>query len=85
MRINRAIELLAEDQAVYYTGEHAGHVLRLHSPSRQFSHRGIEKRSPVGGFVRACVGGSTGRREMMNRLVRCAEPGFARGLAWLGR
>ena len=26
-RINRAVELLAEDQPVYYTGAHAGHVL----------------------------------------------------------
>jgi 4-hydroxy-2-oxoheptanedioate aldolase len=26
-RINRAIELLAEDQAIYYTGAHSGHVL----------------------------------------------------------
>ena len=26
-RINRAIELLAADQPIYYTGEHAGHVL----------------------------------------------------------
>lgn len=26
-RINRAIELLAEDQAIYYTGNHTGHVL----------------------------------------------------------
>ena len=26
-RINRTIELLAEDQPVYYTGEHVGHVL----------------------------------------------------------
>jgi 4-hydroxy-2-oxoheptanedioate aldolase len=26
-RINRAIELLAEDQAIYYTGPHSGHIL----------------------------------------------------------
>jgi hypothetical protein len=26
-RINRAIELLAEDQAIYYVGAHTGHVL----------------------------------------------------------
>ncbi|HET6928141.1 MAG TPA: hypothetical protein VFI48_14920, partial [Hyphomicrobiaceae bacterium] len=26
-RINRAIELLEQDQAVYYTGAHTGHVL----------------------------------------------------------
>jgi 2-keto-3-deoxy-L-rhamnonate aldolase RhmA len=26
-RINRAIELLAQDQAIYYTGHHSGHVL----------------------------------------------------------
>jgi 4-hydroxy-2-oxoheptanedioate aldolase len=26
-RINRAIELLAQDQAIYYAGEHTGHVL----------------------------------------------------------
>jgi 4-hydroxy-2-oxoheptanedioate aldolase len=26
-RINRAIELLAEDQAIYYVGDHTGHVL----------------------------------------------------------
>ena len=26
-RINRAIELLSEDQAIYYTGNHTGHVL----------------------------------------------------------
>ncbi len=26
-RINKAIELLAQDQAVYYTGQHTGHVL----------------------------------------------------------
>src|SRR5437016_13849096 len=27
MRINRAIELLAGDQAIYYVGGHSGHVL----------------------------------------------------------
>src|SRR5689334_10627683 len=26
-RINRAIELLQQDQAIYYTGHHTGHVL----------------------------------------------------------
>src|SRR5262245_66688473 len=26
-RINRAIELLAQDQAIYYIGHHTGHVL----------------------------------------------------------
>src|SRR5258708_21758186 len=26
-RINRAIELLAQDQAIYYVGAHSGHVL----------------------------------------------------------
>src|SRR5271156_7164788 len=26
-RINRAIELLEQDQAIYYEGEHTGHVL----------------------------------------------------------
>ena len=26
-RINRAIELLEADQAIYYTGAHTGHVL----------------------------------------------------------
>ena len=26
-RINRAIELLEEDQPIYYTGPHSGHVL----------------------------------------------------------
>ena len=26
-RINRAIELLAQDQAIYYIGAHSGHVL----------------------------------------------------------
>ena len=26
-RINRAVELLTQDQPVYYTGSHAGHVL----------------------------------------------------------
>src|SRR5260370_42081658 len=26
-RINRAIELLQQDQAIYYTGGHSGHVL----------------------------------------------------------
>src|SRR3954449_2038739 len=26
-RINRAIELLAQDQAIYYVGGHSGHVL----------------------------------------------------------
>ena len=26
-RINRAIELLAQDQAIYYVGAHTGHVL----------------------------------------------------------
>src|SRR4051812_46864617 len=26
-RINRAIELLAQDQAIYYAGQHTGHVL----------------------------------------------------------
>ncbi len=27
MRVNRAIELLAQDQPIYYTGNHTGHVL----------------------------------------------------------
>jgi 4-hydroxy-2-oxoheptanedioate aldolase len=27
MRINRAVELLEEDQPIYYTGDHTGHVL----------------------------------------------------------
>ena len=26
-RINRAIELLEQDQPIYYTGPHSGHVL----------------------------------------------------------
>ena len=26
-RINRAIELLQQDQAIYYTGHHTGHTL----------------------------------------------------------
>jgi 4-hydroxy-2-oxoheptanedioate aldolase len=26
-RINRAIELLEQDQAIYYVGQHTGHVL----------------------------------------------------------
>ena len=26
-RINRAIELLTQDQAIYYVGAHSGHVL----------------------------------------------------------
>ena len=26
-RINRAIELLRQDQAIYYMGQHTGHVL----------------------------------------------------------
>ena len=26
-RINRCIELLAQDQAIYYEGPHSGHVL----------------------------------------------------------
>ena len=26
-RINRAIELLAQDQAIYYVGAHSGHIL----------------------------------------------------------
>jgi 4-hydroxy-2-oxoheptanedioate aldolase len=34
MRINRAIELLAQDQAVYYTGAHSGHVL-THAQGRE--------------------------------------------------
>src|ERR1700729_152160 len=28
-RINRAIELLAQDQAIYYVGAHTGHVLTI--------------------------------------------------------
>jgi hypothetical protein len=28
-RINRAIEALSEDRAIYYTGIHSGHVLTL--------------------------------------------------------
>ena len=33
-RINRALELLAQDQAIYYVGGHSGHVL-THSQGRQ--------------------------------------------------
>ena len=33
-RINRAIELLAADQAIYYVGNHTGHVL-THAQGRE--------------------------------------------------
>jgi hypothetical protein len=33
-RINRAIELLGQDQAIYYTGHHTGHVLS-HAQGRE--------------------------------------------------
>ena len=36
-RINRAIELLQEDQAIYYTGGHSGHVL-TYSQGREDAH-----------------------------------------------
>src|ERR1700730_15655469 len=36
-RINRAIELLAEDQAIYYVGGHSGHVL-TYSQGREDAH-----------------------------------------------
>ena len=32
MRINRTVELLAADQPVYYTGEHAGPVPVSYTP-----------------------------------------------------
>jgi 4-hydroxy-2-oxoheptanedioate aldolase len=36
-RINRAIQLLAEDQAIYYTGGHTGHVL-TYEQGREDAH-----------------------------------------------
>ena len=36
-RINRAVELLAQDQAIYYVGGHSGHVL-THSQGREDAH-----------------------------------------------
>ena len=36
-RINRAIELLAQDQAIYYVGHHTGHLL-THAQGRQDAH-----------------------------------------------
>ena len=33
-RINRAIELLTQDQAIYYDGPHTGHVL-THAQGRE--------------------------------------------------
>ncbi|HYZ41145.1 MAG TPA: aldolase/citrate lyase family protein [Stellaceae bacterium] len=36
-RINRAIELLAQDQAIYYTGGHSGHVL-TYAQGREDAH-----------------------------------------------
>ena len=36
-RLNRAIELLAQDQAIYYTGGHTGHVL-TYEQGRQDAH-----------------------------------------------
>src|ERR1700747_708456 len=36
-RINRAIELLQQDQAIYYTGGHSGHVLS-HARGREDAH-----------------------------------------------
>ena len=36
-RINRAIELLAKDQAIYYVGGHTGHTL-IYASGRQDAH-----------------------------------------------
>ena len=36
-RINRAIELLAQDQAIYYDGPHSGHVL-TYAQGREDAH-----------------------------------------------
>ena len=36
-RVNRAIELLAEDQAIYYTGGHSGHML-TYAQGREDAH-----------------------------------------------
>jgi 4-hydroxy-2-oxoheptanedioate aldolase len=36
-RINRAIELLAQDQAIYYVGQHTGHVL-TYAQGKQDAH-----------------------------------------------
>jgi hypothetical protein len=36
-RINRAIELLAQDQAIYYVGQHTGHVLS-YAQGREDAH-----------------------------------------------
>ena len=36
-RINRAIELLEQDQAIYYAGQHTGHVL-THAQGREDAH-----------------------------------------------
>ena len=39
-RINRAIELLAEGQAIYYVGAHTGHVLTAVRGCRRFKDLG---------------------------------------------
>src|SRR5258707_6592713 len=36
-RINRAVELLGQDQAIYYVGGHSGHVL-TYSQGREDAH-----------------------------------------------
>ena len=45
-RINRAIELLAQNQAIYYDGAHSGHILTHAQGREDSSHRG--PRAPTG-------------------------------------
>ena len=53
-RINRALELLAQDQAIYYVGGHSGHVL-THSQgcqdARTWADYKLRGSSRFGGFM----------------------------------
>ena len=46
-RINRAIELLAQDQAIYYVGAHSGHVLTR--------AQGREDAGTWADYIKACI------------------------------
>ena len=69
-RINRAIELLAQDQAIYYLGAHTGHV------EGAVLHPDIDVIGPGAGIL-AALGAAQHMpgmgAEVIDRLVLCQE------------
>ena len=69
-RINRAVELLEQDQAIYYDGPHSGHVL-THAQGRiDRSHlRHVAPRCVCSGTMIAATTGDLNEAEFVSRDV----------------